>query len=102
MSTFTQSPVSAIAPLDRTVYVAGVNLKCSECEILFYFQEDYVNHMFHVSLVVRLLNPQPISECSMWSGSELSEAHCQRLIANRMHSNSMHSYGDIKDGCCIH
>eukprot|EP01084_Bolivina_argentea_P070629 128430_1 len=32
-------------PITNKMYVAGVSLKCIDCDQLFYFQEDFQNHM---------------------------------------------------------
>ena len=60
MSRSIQSSKLSETPLMNTLYVAGVNLKCAECDTLFYFQEHFINHM---AIDHDVSHPYRCSEC---------------------------------------
>ena len=47
-------------PLSNRKYVAGVNLQCDECSELFYFHDDFINHM---AIAHGIDHPYRCSDC---------------------------------------
>ena len=63
---------SAAVPLENTLYVAGLNLKCNKCQTLFHFQEDFTNHMVIDHNIAR---PYQCTQCHGDFGEKMQLIH---------------------------